>query len=84
MLYFLLESSRLVGNQSFTKQDTTRYLGVCVDNQLKWYKHISHLEIKLACASGILCKVKKHLPSVALLTVYYSVVYSHLLYDVMS
>ena len=69
-----------IGSQRLPKQVTSRYLGACLDYQLKWHKHISPMETKLAFASGILYKLNKYLPSVALLTVYYSVVYSHLLY----
>ena len=59
-----------------------KYLGVILDDKLNWYKHIQHLEIKLSAASGAIYKLRKYLPYPVFISVYCSLVYSHLQYAI--
>jgi len=45
-----------------TIQKTVKYLGFTIDNKLDFYQHIKAIEKKVACAIGILCKLKYYLP----------------------
>ena len=41
---------------------TVKYLGLGIDENLKFDTHIKSVERKIACAVGILCKLKWYFP----------------------
>ena len=49
---------------------------------LSWNRHIQQIESKLSAACGALYKFHKYVPKRALLSVYYSLAYSHLQYAI--
>jgi len=51
-----------------------KYLGVLIDNQLKWQQQLDHVCKKLACASYALLKLWPFSPISTLKTVYYALV----------
>ena len=59
---------------------TARYLGVLLDDKLKFDAHLTFLESKLSRSVGIIFKLSRHLLTKTLLTLYYSLVHTHLLY----
>jgi Reverse transcriptase (RNA-dependent DNA polymerase) len=62
------------------KVASTKFLGVIIDSNLNWNLHIKMVSSKLASGVGILYKCKRLMPRAALLSIYYSLVYSHLYY----
>ena len=54
-------------------------LGVFLDDKLTWKKHV---ETKLSAASDAIYKLRKYIPQKPLMSVYYSLVYSHLQYAI--
>jgi len=61
-----------------------KYLRVYFDDQLKWNKHIEHIVTKLSGAIGTLFKLRKYVPQKVLISVYYSIVYYHLMYAIIA
>ena len=59
-----------------------KYLGVIMDDRLSWKYHIFELRKKLNKSIGIIFKMKKLCPQRILLSLYYSLVYSHLSYGI--
>ena len=59
------------------KETCTKYLGVLIDKHLLFKDHIKFLKQKLNKANGILAKLRHHLPSDILKTVYYSLLDTH-------
>ena len=57
-----------------------KYLGIVFDNKLSFKNHIMFLEKKVARLVGIIAKLSYYLPSKSLLTLYYSLVHTNLLY----
>jgi len=57
-----------------------KYLGVLIDNQLKWQQQLDHVCKKLACASYALLKLRAFSPISTLKTVHYALVHPHLSY----
>ena len=57
-----------------------KYLGVLIDNQLKWQQQFDHLGKNLACASYALLKLRAFSPISIFKTVYYALVHPHLSY----
>ena len=57
-----------------------KYLGVHIDDKLAWKAHISYLTNKINNSIGVVCKIRRHLNRRSLLTIYYSLVHSNLVY----
>ena len=70
---------RLSG-QKIRQKSCTKCLGVLIDEHLLFKDHINFLKQKLNRANGILAKLRHHLPSDILKTVYYSLFDTHLRY----
>ena len=57
-----------------------RYLGVFIDNKLKFDHHIRNISLKISKSIGILFKAKNLVPFSCMKMLYFSFVYSHLQY----
>ena len=62
------------------KKTYTKYQSILLDEHLFFKDHINTLKQKLNRASSILAKLRHHLPSDILKTVYYSLFDTHLCY----
>ena len=60
--------------------DSVKYLGLQLDDKLKWNSHISQLKLKLSRAIGILSKLRNKVPLNILKMVYHSIFNSYILY----
>ena len=58
-------------NKSINCVTSTKFLGVIIDNKLKWNKHITYFKNKISKAIGILYKVRKLLDKSTMLNMYY-------------
>ena len=58
--------------------ETSKYLGVNLDNKYNFKSHICIIENKVARSVGILSKLRYLFPSSALLLLHYSLIYPHL------
>ena len=58
------------------------FLGVILDKNLSWKPHILNVSRKISKSIGIIYKASFCLPSTALVTLYYSLVYPYLMYCV--
>ena len=61
------------------EKDTT-FLGITLDEHLTWENHCNKVANKMAKNTGVLNRVKKSLPTCSLLTIYNSLIFSHLCY----
>ena len=59
-----------------------KFLCVTVDQNLTWNQHITNMTKKCSSIIGILYKVKRFLPESALITLYNTLVTSHLTYGI--
>lgn len=59
-----------------------RFLGLYVDRNLRWHYQVDHVCKKLNNSFYALSRLKDSLPMDSLLGIYYSMVYSHLCYNV--
>ena len=60
--------------------DSEKYLGLHLDKYLSWDLQTNQLSKKLSRANGILSKLRHFAPKQTLVSVYYSIFYTHLLY----
>jgi hypothetical protein len=61
-----------------------KFLGVFIDNRLKWNDHIVHKCNQISKAIGIMNRIKKLLPKKILYTLYNSLILPHLTYGVVA
>lgn len=69
-----------IDNEVIDRVYTTKFLGVILDSQFKWFEHIQHVKSKISKGIGILKKAKKVLQKSTLVTLYYSFIYPYLTY----
>ena len=58
----------------------TKFLGVILDDKLKWTHHISYIKNKISKGMGIILKARKVLKKKVLLQLYHSFVTPYLIY----
>ena len=78
----LINNSRLqIRNQNITSVNNTTFLGVIIDNKLKWLDHnITIIKNNISKSIGIINKIRKKLIKKTLRNLYYTFVYPYLIY----
>ena len=76
------QSQVLINNHVIDRVECAAFLGVILDENLRWDKHISHVRSKVSRAIGIFCKINKCFPERTLKMIYYSIVYPHFTYGI--
>ena len=69
-----------INSSKILVHESAKYLGIHLDCHINFRQHINFLESKIARSVGILTKLKHVLPEKALISLYYALVSSHLLY----
>ena len=69
-----------IDNSTIERVYYTKFLGVQIDAQPSWKKHIEYTCNKLSKSVGIILKARKKLHKAALVTLYYSFAYPYLIY----
>ena len=69
-------------NETVYTSNTAKYLGVLLDNELSLKSHIISLEKKIVRFIGVISKVSYYLLNNGLLSLYYFLVHTHLLYAI--
>ena len=79
------QTTRLFIDQVRVKEvKCIRYLGVFIDSHLTWKSHIQHVVMKIKRSIGILCKIRHFVPLSILKQLYYTLIYPHLTYAVIT
>lgn len=73
-----------INNNTLEEKNSTKYLGVIIDNKLTWQAHIDSLKAKLASSCYALYMLKPYANLTAMKHVYYGLVYSKLQYCISS
>ena len=60
--------------------DSLKYLGIRIDENLKWKHHVSSIAIKLNRANALLFKIRNFVNANTLKTIYYAIFDSHINY----
>ena len=69
-----------INNTRIKKVNSTRFLGVIIDDKLTWNTHIEHLENKLKSCLVQIKRIKSCIPESEYLNIYRSLFLSHLTY----
>ena len=62
------------------KKDSTKFLGITIDNQLTWGEHITNISAAIAKGIGILHKVKYLVPKSSLIMLYNTLILPYINY----
>ena len=60
---------------------TTKFLGVSIDDDLKWKAHVNEILLKISKTIGVMSKLKHCLPKSILLSIYNSLILPYLSYN---
>ena len=74
----------LIVNNPITRCEEFNFLGLIVQQNLKWKSHIAHISTKISRATGILKRLQNTLPTDILKTIYNSLILPHLLYCILA
>ncbi len=69
--------------ESLIQVSRTKFLGVRIDENLNWKFHIDDVCLKLSKLCGVLCKIRNNLTAESLLSIYYTLCYPHLIFDIL-
>ena len=70
-----------IRNNAIDEIKSTKYLGVIIDDKLKWTEHIQYIKNKKIFKSiGILIKIRPYLDKVTLRNLHFTFVYPYLIY----
>ena len=72
----------LISNNAIDEVKSTKFLGVIIDDKLKWTEHIQSIKNKMSKSIGILIKIRQYLDKVTLKNLYFTFVYPYLIYCV--
>jgi hypothetical protein len=67
-------------NQTISQVHQTIFLGVLIDESLRWTDHINYVRSKIAKGFGVICRAKHKLNTNILVSLYYSFIYPYLEY----
>lgn len=67
-------------NQTISRVNSFKYLGLIIDDKLSWSNHIDHIKSKIIPYIFTIRKLKHLLPRNTLLSIYFSYIYSQLIY----
>ena len=73
-----------INGQNIHRTAEAKYLGIYLDEKLKWDTHIQHLCKKLSQYCGLFCHLRHNITQKHLLLLYHSLVYPHLLYGILT
>ena len=75
-----LKVSVVIDNHPINEVHHTKFLGVIIDNKLKWKEHIDYISKKIAKGIGVIVKARKVFDKVTLLSLYNSLILPYLSY----
>ena len=68
--------------KALNQEDQIKYLGVFVDSHLNWRHHILNVSKKISRSIGIMYRLRKYVNITVLKSIYYSLIYSHIVYAI--
>ena len=88
MIYFkhpkkIPELNLTINNRGIEQVDTFNFLGITLDEHITWKQHSDKITIKISRVIGLLRRLQRILPSHILLTIYNSLIQSHLNYGLL-
>jgi hypothetical protein len=74
----------ILNDRTISNASDIKFLGVTIQSNLKWDKHCENIAKKIVQAVSAMSRLKYSLPSSALLTIYRSLIETHLNYSILA
>ena len=71
--------SPVLNNVSLERVQCTKFLGIIIDDGLKWKNHISYIKNKIAKGFGIILRARNIFNKKTLSNLYYAFIFSYLI-----
>ena len=71
----------ILAGEILEKASNIKYLGIDIDRHLSWLDHIDYVCDKIRRSINIMIKVKRYLGKHCIINIYYSLVYSYVIYS---
>ena len=71
--------SPVLNNVSLERVQCTKFLGIIIDDGLKWTNHISYIKNKIAKCFGIILRARKFFNKKTLLNLYHAFIFPYLI-----
>ena len=75
-----IELKLILDENVLERVDSTKFLGVYLDNKLNWSYHLDYIASKISKGLGMMSRCRKILSNDVLLLLYYSLIYPYLIY----
>ena len=79
-----LETELFINGERLKEVNFAKYLGVLIDNKLKWTNQIDAINLKLSKGIGLLAKIRHYVPSSVLRSLYFSFINPHTDYNLLN
>ena len=73
-----------IRNCSLNRVYSAKFLGITLDDKLNFKEHVSNISKKISSSIGAIYRVKPYVPPFIIYKLYYSLVYSHLTYAIIT
>ena len=67
-----------IKGQNFPMISQTKFLGVFIDDQIRFLDHINRIRRKVSRLKGVVKKLSAYLPQSSLINIYHTIVYPHI------
>ena len=71
-----------INNKAIVQKDYIKYLGIIIDCHLNWKQHILNTSKKISRSIGIMYKLREFMNTKMLKDIYYSLIYSNIVYAI--
>ena len=71
-----------LGSNILDQVKVVKYLGIYIQNNLRWSNQIKYVTTKIAAYVGIISKIRHYFPLKIILMYYYSFIHSHIFYAI--
>ena len=72
-----------INNKTIDRVDNFNFLGITLDQHITWKQHTDKIGLKLSRVIGLLRRLQHILPPYILITIYHSLIHSHLNYGLL-
>ena len=72
-----------INNSTIEQVDHFNFLGLTLDQNITWNPHVDKVSIKISRDTGLLRKLQHYFPKHMLITIYNSLIHSHLMYGLL-